>query len=57
MTGEHDRTPNNGAQLASSLPNGGFRLVDGAGHYVSFERPAPLREILREAIDSVDGCP
>lgn len=53
VRGEHDRTPSNGAALAASLPNGAFHEVSGAGHYVSFERPAELTTILGDAIERV----
>jgi pimeloyl-ACP methyl ester carboxylesterase len=57
VSGEHDRTPRNGAQLAASLPHGTFRLVHGAGHYVSFERPAALGAILQEACGYLSPIP
>jgi 2-succinyl-5-enolpyruvyl-6-hydroxy-3-cyclohexene-1-carboxylate synthase len=48
ISGEHDRTPRNGAAFAASVPNGEFHLIKDAGHYVTFEQPQLLATILRQ---------
>lgn len=57
INGEHDRQLRNGAELAASVPNGTFRYIRGAGHYVSFERPGEVTAILGEAIDNITNEP
>jgi len=53
VSGEHDRSPSKGAQLAANLRSGGFRVVADAGHYVPIEQPAELRKILEQATASL----
>jgi pimeloyl-ACP methyl ester carboxylesterase len=50
VSGEHDRNPAQGAQLAATLRSGAFRVVPNAGHYVPIEQPALLMEILQHAL-------
>jgi len=51
VSGEHDRTPSEGAELAARLRRGSFHRVAGAGHYVPLERPAELTAIVRQAME------
>lgn len=57
VSGEHDRTVRHGAEFAGSAPNGTFRHVEGAGHYVSLERPTELMTILRQASERLPRLP
>ncbi len=50
VSGEHDRTPSQGAALAARLRKGRFQRVEGAGHYVPLERPAELIAIVQQAL-------
>jgi len=53
VRGQHDRIPKNPEHLASTLRDGRFVEVPGAGHFVSIERPDALVSIVREAILTV----
>jgi pimeloyl-ACP methyl ester carboxylesterase len=50
VRGEHDRIPREAERLASSLRDGRFVEVRGAGHYVPIERPHDLVSIVRQAM-------
>ncbi|MEJ2095632.1 MAG: alpha/beta hydrolase [Deltaproteobacteria bacterium] len=39
---------------ASALPNGAYRLIDGAGHLIPMEKPAKIIEIIRRFIRSLE---
>lgn len=51
--GEHDRIPKDPVHLASTLRDGRFVEVGGAGHYVPLERPKDLVSIVNDAIRAV----
>src|ERR1700688_2044508 len=55
ISGDEDRTPSptTASTLAASAPKGGFHLVEGAGHYVSLERPSATAHILQEVLQDV----
>jgi 3-oxoadipate enol-lactonase len=55
LGGERDRvvTPEQGRHLASSIPFGVWRMVPGAGHLISLERPHEFNAILLDFLHSL----
>lgn len=50
VSGEHDIRPERSRRLADRLPDAGFRLVGGVGHYVPLEAPVELTALTAEAL-------
>jgi pimeloyl-ACP methyl ester carboxylesterase len=57
VSGAHDRTSGNSSALVAKLRSGSFGLVEGAGHYVPFERPREFAAIVRSATDGLADYP
>lgn len=55
VVGEHDRVtpPASGLELAATLPDGRFSLLEGAGHIAMLERPVELDREIRALARSV----
>jgi pimeloyl-ACP methyl ester carboxylesterase len=53
VRGQHDRIPKDPAHLATTLRQGRFVEVAGAGHFVPVERPDALVTIVRDAVLAV----
>jgi pimeloyl-ACP methyl ester carboxylesterase len=55
LVGEQDRVtpPSSGVELAASLPDGHFVLIEGAGHIAMLERPIELDREIRTFVQGV----
>lgn len=54
VRGQHDRIPKDPEMLASTLRQGAFVEVAGAGHYVPVERPSAVVSIVRDVINGIN---